>query len=160
MVKFSYIKFLSDTNAPWKYGLSKIHSYFSSHNAEPRVIQPGNCPWRILVRLDIICATSHPGLCEDPLPWMANFPLPDTDISAIRLPSVTGKEIHPTHPPSSSNTVSGESLPDTLIPPYHHQHHLRHTLHPRRQHYAVLDVLSLVWECVVPHCCLLMECRQ
>lgn len=63
-------------------------------------------------------------------------------------------------PPLSSNTVRGESFPDTLIPPYHHQHHLRHTLHPRRQHYAVLDVLSLVWECVVPHCCLLMECRQ
>lgn len=82
-------------------------------------------------------------------------PLPDTDISAIRLPSVTGKEILPTPP---LQILSEENL--CLIPPYHHQHHLRHTLHPRRQHYAVLDVLSLVWEYVVSRCCFLMECRQ
>lgn len=95
----------------------KIQSYFSSHNAEPRIIQPGNCPWRILVRLAIICATSYPGLCEDPLPWMANFPLPDTDISAIRLPSVTGKEIYPTPLFKYCQRRICSWYPDTPLPP-------------------------------------------
>lgn len=158
MLKFSHIKFLTDTNAPWKYGFSKTYSYFSSHNAEPQVIQPGNCPWRILVRLDIICATSYPGLCEDPLPLNGQFPLFQT--LTFQLSDRLRSQGKKSSPPSSSNAVRAESLPDTLIPPYQRQHHLRHTLRPQQQHYAVLDVLSLVWECVVPHCCLLMECRQ
>lgn len=157
MVKFSHIKFLTDTNAPWKYSLSKIHSYFSSHNAEPRLIQPGNCPWRILVRLDIICATSYPGLVKTLFP---EWPISLFQTPTFQLSDCLRSQGKKSSPPPSSNTVRGESFPDILIPPYHYQHHLRHTLHPRWQHYAVLDVLSLVWECVVPHCCLLMECRQ
>lgn len=117
MVKFSHIKFCTDTNAPWKYGLSEIHSYFNPHNAEPRVIQPGNCPWRILVRLDIICATSYPGLCEDPPRWMANFPPLDIDISAIRLPSVTGKVIYPTPLFKYCRSRISSWYPDTPLPP-------------------------------------------
>lgn len=155
MVKFSHIKLLTDTTATWIYGFSKTHSYFSAHNPLPWVIQHGNCPRRICIRLDIIRATSYPCFCENSHPWMANFPLPDSDISAITLPSVIGKK--KSSPPPSSNAVRRESAPDT---PYHHQHHLCYTLHPQRQHYAVLDVLSLAWECVIPHCCLLMECRQ
>lgn len=147
MVKFSHIKFLSDTSAPWKYGLSKKHSYFSPHNAEPSVIQPGNCSWRILVRLDIICATCYRSLCEDPLPWMANLPLPDTDISAIRLPSVTGREIEPTPLLKFCQKRIFSWYLDTLSD---HQRRVCHTLHPQQQHYAVLHVLSLVWECVAP----------
>lgn len=69
-----------------------------------------------------------------------------------------GKKSSPPPPLQIMSEPNLFLIPDTT--PYHHQHHLCHTLHPRRQHYAVLDVLSLVWECVVPHCCLLMECRQ
>lgn len=75
---------------------------------------------------------------------MPNFS--DSDISAIRPPSVTGKEEIP-HKYCLRRICSWYPLPHLSSP---------FPLLPQQRHYAALDVLSLVWKCVVPYCGLLM----
>lgn len=73
---------------------------------------------------------------------MPNFP--DSDISAIRPPSVTGKEEIP-YKYCLRRICSWYPLTSPPCP-----------LLPQKRHYATIDVLSLVWKCVVPYCGLLM----
>lgn len=51
----------------------QTHSHLAAHNIEPGVTQPANCPWKILVCLTIMHATSYSDLCVGRIPCMHNF---------------------------------------------------------------------------------------
>lgn len=51
----------------------QTHSHLTAHNVEPGVTQPANCPWKILVCLTIMHATSYSDLCVGRIPCMHNF---------------------------------------------------------------------------------------
>lgn len=89
----------SDLNSPFSssrpaeiYCPPKLHSYFSTHNFEPRATQPANCLWKILVCSTIMHATSHSDLWRRPSLLHAQFLQGDADIS--NTPVCSGANRH------------------------------------------------------------------
>lgn len=113
----------------------QTHSHLGAHNVEPGVTEPANCPWKILVCLSIMHATSHSDLCVGRISCMHNFgtmtfPKPARDRSRRpKIPEIFSSE---------------DASPGIYI----------------HRYYPVLDVLSLVGMCLGPYWDLLMEHRQ